>query len=224
LRGAREQASIGQVRTDLELIDAWGAGDASAGNELVQRHFDSIARFLQSKVDDPTIAADLIQRTFLGCLEARDRLSDVVSIRAYLLGIARRQLMDFLRKRHRDDRRADLMEVSLHEIGLTPTRAIAMREEQTLLLAALQRLPLKIQMALELHYWEQLPEREIATVLEIPPGTVKSRLFRGREMLRGHLRELAQSPELLESTLQGLERWARSLRKAIGTTASDPPA
>ena len=52
-------------------------------------------------------------------------------------------------------------------------------------------------------------------MLEIPPGTVKSRLFRGRELLRGHLEELASSPQLLESTLGGLDRWARSLKDAI---------
>jgi RNA polymerase sigma-70 factor (ECF subfamily) len=217
----REHATLFTLRTDLELLRAWGTGDASAGNELVRRHFDSVARFLEGKVEDPTIAADLVQRTFVGCLEARQRLEGVASIRAYLLGIARLQLMEHLRRRHREDRRLERLDVSLHELGLTPTQAIALREEQKLLLAALQRLPLQIQMALELYYWEQLPEKEIAFALEIPPGTVKSRLFRGRELLRGHLRDLASSPQVLTSTLDGLGRWARSLKDAIGRRESD---
>jgi RNA polymerase sigma factor (sigma-70 family) len=203
------------MRSDLDLLRAWEAGDAAAGNDFVRRHFDSVARFLEGKVDDPSVAADLVQRTFVGCLEARRRLDDVANVRAYLLGIARRQLMDHLRKRHREDRRIERLDISLHELGLTPTQAVALREEQKLLLAALQRLPLQIQMALELFYWEQLAEKEIALVLEIPAGTVKSRLFRGRELLRGHLEELASSPQLLESTLGGLDRWARSLKDAI---------
>lgn len=207
--------------TDHELLQAWGEGDAAAGNQLVRRHFDSVARFFRGKVDEG--AADLIQRTFLGCLEARHRIADVASFRAYLLGIARHQLMEHLRKRHREEQRLRRMEISLHDLGETPTRAIAMREEQKVLLAALRRLPLGIQMALELSYWEQLSEKEIASVLDIPQGTVKSRLFRGREMLRTHIAELAQSPALLESTLAGLDRWARSLRDAMSDPPSSPP-
>ena len=203
--------------SDIDLVRAWAAGDEASGNRLVRRHFDSVARFFRSKVDDA--AADLIQRTFLGCLEARHRLENVESFKAYLLGIARLQLMEHLRRRHREDRRLRQMEVSLHDLGVTPTRVVAMREEQKLLLAALRRVPLSIQMALELFYWEQLSEKEIAAVLEIPQGTVKSRLHRGREMLRQHISELAESPALLESTIAGLERWARSLREAIGTSS-----
>lgn len=203
--------------TDRDLVRAWAAGDEVSGNQLVRRHFDSVARFFRSKVDDS--AADLIQRTFLGCLEARHRLEKVESFKAYLLGIARLQLMEHLRKRHREDKRLQQMEVSLHDLGSAPVRAVAMREEQKILLAALRRLPLAIQMALELYYWEQLAEKEIAAVLDIPQGTVKSRLHRGREMLREHIADLAQTPALLESTIAGLEKWARSLREAIGAAS-----
>lgn len=106
-----------------------------------------------------------------------------------------------------------------HELGETPSQVVAMREEQRFLLVALQRLPLEIQMAVELHYWEQVPEREIAEVLEIPQGTVKSRLFRGRELLRKHLGDVIATPEQLESTMHGLETWARSLRRSMGRSS-----
>jgi len=199
---------------DLELLRAWAEGDATAGNQLVRRHFDSVARFFQSKVD--TAATDLVQRTFLGCLAARERAAHIVSFRAYVLGIARRQLLEYFRQRHREAHRRELLELSVSELGETPSAIAAMRQEQRFLLEALRRLPLEIQMAVELHYWEQLPEKEIAAVLDIPPGTVKSRLFRGRELLRKHLGDIAASPEQLESTIGGLERWARAVRHDIG--------
>jgi RNA polymerase sigma-70 factor (ECF subfamily) len=49
-------------------------------------------------------------------------------------------------------------------------------------------LPLDLQTALELHYWEELSTAELAEVLAIPQGTVKTRLFRAREQLRVLLR------------------------------------
>lgn len=67
------------------------------------------------------------------------------------------------------------------------------RAEQRLLVAALQRIPLDLQMAIELYYWEELSVAELATALEIPPGTVKSRLHRARELLRQEMAELPSS-------------------------------
>lgn len=201
---------------DLELLRAWSEGDQAAGNQLVRRHFDSVARFFQSKVDAPATVADLIQRTFLGCVRARERADAITSFRAYALGVARRQLLEHFRQHHREAKRLELLETSVHELGESPSQVAALREEQKFLLAALQRLPLEIQMAVELHYWEQLPEREIAEVLEIPQGTVKSRLSRGRELLRKHVGDVVATPQQLESTMQGLETWARSLRRTMG--------
>jgi RNA polymerase sigma-70 factor (ECF subfamily) len=206
------------VDGDLELLRAWGDGDRAAGNELVRRHFDSVARFFQTKADQ--FAADLIQRTFLACVKARDRANEIDSFKAYLLGIARRQLLEHFRRCYREDKRLEHLETSVHDLGQSPSQAAAMREEQRLLLTALQRLPIGIQMAVELFYWEQLSEREIAHVLDIPRGTVKSRLFRGRELLRQHISELASSKGLMESTLRGLEGWAQALRDEM----PKPPA
>jgi RNA polymerase sigma factor (sigma-70 family) len=219
-RGRAGSVTVDIVLDDLELLRAWGEGDKAAGNQLLRRHFDSVARFFQSKIDAPAVIADLIQRTFLGCVRAKDRVESIASFRAYVLGIARHQLLEHFRQHHREAQRLELLEASVHELGETPSQIAALREEQRFLLAALRRLPLEIQMAVELFYWEQLPEREIAEVLEIPQGTVKSRLSRGRELLRKHLGDVAATPEQLTSTMQGLETWARALRKAMGRTGA----
>lgn len=205
---------------DLELLRAWGEGDDQAGGVLVRRHFDTIARFFETKVEDN--AADLIQRTFLACVRARDRAHEIDGFKAFLLTIARRQLIDHLRGKYRHAQHFEPLMVSVHDLGQTPSQAVAAREEGRLLLRALQRLPVEMQMTVELHYWEHLTEPQIAEVLEIPRGTVKSRLFRARELLREHIERLASSPSLAESTLGGLDRWAEELRDVIGTPDTPP--
>jgi RNA polymerase sigma-70 factor (ECF subfamily) len=213
-------ATVRFVSDDLELLRAWGEGDDQAGSVLVRRHFDTIARFFETKVEDN--AADLIQRTFLACVRARDRAHEIEGFKAYLLAIARRQLMEHLRTKYRHAEHFQPLMVSVHDLGQTPSQAVAARQEGRLLLRALQRLPIEMQMTVELHYWEHLTEPQIAHVLDIPRGTVKSRLFRARELLREHIERLASSASLAESTLGGLDRWARELRDVIGTPSTPP--
>jgi len=86
------------VRSDLELLDGWRAGDNAAGEELVGRHWASISRFFRSKIGDD--GADLISQTFLACVEARDRIEGD-NVKAYLFAVARRRLANHFRQRAR---------------------------------------------------------------------------------------------------------------------------
>ena len=87
------------MRADIELLEAWKEGDASAGRELFARHFDSVFRFFRNKVDGA--AEDLTQQTFMGCLRGRDKFRGESSFRTYLFTIARKRLYTFLRDRQR---------------------------------------------------------------------------------------------------------------------------
>jgi DNA-directed RNA polymerase specialized sigma24 family protein len=89
---------------------------------------------------------------------------------------------------------------------------MADREEEKLLLQALRQIPLDLQTIVELYYWEQLPVGEIAVILDVPAGTVKSRLFRARDALREQLGAMDVPAQLQRTTIEGLEHWARALR------------
>ena len=91
---------------------------------------------------------DLVQRTFLACLEAGDRLDDVRSFGAYLFGIARHELIQHLRRRGRGPE--DSVD-DLRDGGGSPSRVAAEKEEERLLLRALRRLPVDLQIAIELY-------------------------------------------------------------------------
>ena len=197
--------------TDFELLAHWRGGDAAAGNRLLRRHFQTVHRFFRNKVDGDI--DDLIQRTFLGLVEALPRFQERAQFKTFLLAVARNHLLLFFRERARLKQR-DAEDVSVHDLGVVdaPSGVIALREEQQLLLIALRRLPLALQITVELFYWEELPIADIAVVLEIAEGTVKSRLGRARAMLREHIEALAQSPTLARNTLTGFDAWAARLK------------
>ena len=187
------------MRSDLELLDAWRAGDSVAGDELVSRHWTSISRFFRAKVGDD--GADLISQTFLACVENKDRIEGD-NIKAYLFAVARRRLADHFRRRARTPA-VDFGLSSLADLAPGPVTELGERRRGELLRDGLAKIPLDDQIALELSYFEAMSTREIAGVLEIPENTVRSRLSRARDKLRAALADLG-SPEdakLAESQL-----------------------
>jgi RNA polymerase sigma-70 factor (ECF subfamily) len=206
------------VSDDFELLDAWRGGDAAAGNALFERHFDGICRFFRNKVSEGV--DDLIQRTFLACVESRDAFRGDASFRTYLFTLARNELYAHFKRVHRERGRIDPLEVSVHDLGPTPTGIVARRKEQRLLLQALRKIPVDHQIALELYYWEDMPAPALASVLGIPEGTVRTRLRRAKILVEQALREIGQGQEL-ETTVANLDDWARSLREQVH---GEPPS
>ena len=198
---------------DEQLLRAWRDGDDAAGNALVERHFSTVYRFFRSKVD--TDVEDLTQRTFMLSLEGLDRLRRDRDFRAYLLGIARRLLLRRFRDKAIRRRNEDPMVMCAEELSDTPSRAVAARDERKLLAQGLRKIPLDLQICLELHYWEELSVADIAAVLDVPEGTIKSRLHRAREQLRRRLEAMHADPALVESTVGELAKWAEALKRGL---------
>ena len=200
--------------SDEALLRAWQAGDEDAGNELVARHFPVVFRFFRSKLTEGV--EDLAQRTFLGCVESAHSYRGDAPFRAFLLGIARHQLLLHFRSRYRADNVFDPVTQSVQDFatssGRSPSAVMAARDEERLLVAALRRLPVDFQIAVELFYWEELPIQEIAVVLEVAVGTVKSRLGRARSLLRQHVDDLTTEGEPA-LPLDNLDQWAHSMRR-----------
>lgn len=202
--------------TDETLLQRWRDGDGNAGCELTRRHFGSIVGFFRYRTDEGI--DDLVQRTFVACVEGRDRVPDGVGVRAYILGIAHKLWLNTLRKHHREHRAMDRVRHAPRSTATSPSRVLAMREEQRLLLHALRRLPTDLQTTIELFYWERLKLVEIGVVTGVPVGTVKSRLARAKAALRREIEAIGPT-RLGQSTVDELDRWARSLAKVTRDTA-----
>ncbi|MBV1859769.1 MAG: RNA polymerase sigma factor [Nannocystaceae bacterium] len=185
---------------DNELLRGWHAGDKSMGSSLFHRHFTSVQRFFRNKVIAEDIE-DLVQQTFLGCLESIARFRGEATFRTYLFAIARRRLYSYLRARDVCQRRTepDLSITSICDLGMTPSSVVAAAREHIIMLQALQRLSVERQTLLELFYWEDLRGHEIAEVLDIPPATVRTRLFRARTELKEILEGMQQEQGISQS-------------------------
>ncbi len=203
------------MRSDDELLLAWSGGDGGAGHELFERHFAAVFRFFRNKAGGDV--EDLVQTTFTNCLEARTQFRGESSFRTYLFTIARHELYAHWDKRRRGERVVELGSMSVEDLGPSPSGELAAHQDRRLLARALRSIPLDLQVALELHYWEELTGPELAVVLDVPEGTVRSRLRRGRELLREKFDALAAGEgSTTASSLEDVDAWAADLREGMG--------
>lgn len=217
-RAAQVAGIIAAVEpTDFELLHQWRGGDMQAGDALFNRHFVSIHRFFRNKVGDAGLE-DLVQQTFMACVEGQNRFRSDSSFRTFVFGVAHNLLREYFRRQRRDEA-LDFSEASVVDAGAGPSTMLGKRREHRLLLEALRRIPIDSQVVLELYYWEELSASQTAEILKLPEGTVRGRVRRAKELLRRQLQRLARSPEALESTVQNLEHWAESLREMLGGSA-----
>ena len=167
------------VRPDDELMLAYRAGEQHAFELLFDRYRDPIWRFFRRRVPDARRSEELTQETFLALLRAAARYQPRASFRSYLFGIA----FNLLAASRREDRRAPttgLDEVDVAAPGGDATAVLWVRQ-------ALSELDAGEREVLMLREYDQLSYDEIAALVGVPVGTVRSRLFRARLALRDKL-------------------------------------
>jgi RNA polymerase sigma-70 factor (ECF subfamily) len=209
-------------RDDGELLERWRAGDGMSGEALFERYYAMVERFFLNKVT--TGVQDLVQETFMRCVENRERIRDNERFRMYMFAVAYNVLAAHLRERYRGDREIDLGKVSVCDLAPGPSSLVAQRREHRLLIKALRVIPVDDQVILELHYWEQLTTDQMASVIGIPVGTVRGRLQRARTRLEEAIQRLAESQQDLASTLARLDDWAAECRARLDRIRADLPA
>ncbi len=197
-------------RSDVELLHAWGEGDARAGEALFERYYPAMIRFFANKVaGDP---ADLIQETFIRCLEGRARLRDADKFRSFLFGIAYNRLKKHYEKGRVEGDRIDYGTHSAVDVAPGARTMMCRGAEQKLLLEALRRIPVEHQVVLEMFYWESMTSAAIADALAEPHGTVRTRIRRARQLLQEQLTQVATDPAVARRTSSDLDSWAAKLR------------
>ena len=141
-----------------------------------------LRRFLASLCGDAALADDLAQEALVRAYVSSDRF--IGNFKAWLFRIAYNCFIDNLRRVPAPSASMDAPEV-LHVADGSASDAAFRHEE---LRRALTRIPEKERTAIVLHYFEDLPVQEIASIMQIPAGTVKYHLSVGRDHLRQHIR------------------------------------
>jgi RNA polymerase sigma-70 factor (ECF subfamily) len=158
-------------------------GEPAAFDALVDRWHEPLARYLRRLTGSDDAAADAVQDCWLRVLRALPRLRDPARLRPWLFGIARRTAMDRLRERYAEPPETEVDP----ELLAAEVPNDARDDELAAMHAELERLPLIEREVLELFYLRELSLAQLADVLDVPVGTVKSRLFRARQLLRRQL-------------------------------------
>jgi len=181
---------------DSSLVARCLRGDETAWEELVRLHTRRIYALCYRFTGSGAEAQDLTQEVFLRVFRTlRTFRSAEGSFATWLARVTRNLLIDHYR-RTRQERVTDSIEEQLpllEEEGaaasVRPDHAVAGREASEILQATLQRLSPDLREAVILRDLQEMEYREIAHVLEIPEGTVKSRINRGRTELARLLRK-----------------------------------
>ena len=178
------------------------AGDREACAAFVRAHHADVYRFLARLCRDAHAAEDLTQETFAAAWQGIGSFGGLASLKTWLYRLAVNQASNHRRWWRRrckqetvsldapqGDTSATLGE-RLPSGARSPEQVALTRERQRLLMAALDQLKHDYRVAVVLRDIEELSYEEIAATLDVPVGTVKSRIARGREELRNRLQEM----------------------------------
>lgn len=166
--------------TERRLLTRWRAGDRDAGDALLRRYAPVLYRFFSRRVSHNV--EELVQRTLLACAQGIERYEGRASFKSYLIGIAQNQFLMNIRSEAKERHRSTLP--TPEPPSQTPSQLLAVKQEHRQLLETLMHVNEEYRGVLKLFYWQGLSVEEISNQLEIPVGTVKSRLARGRESVR----------------------------------------
>ncbi|MEO6436757.1 MAG: sigma-70 family RNA polymerase sigma factor [Tepidisphaeraceae bacterium] len=161
-------------------------GDADAWRALVGRYEKRLLYFVRRLVDDERDAYDVLQQTWMSAVTGITTLAEPRALRTWLYRIARNEAINHLRRQGRRIEAIDSPALeAVADDSIDDDEWSAEAAEQVH--AAMRKLSLPHREVLTLHFLEDASVEEIAAVLEVPPGTVKSRLHYARAALRGEL-------------------------------------
>lgn len=199
--GVEQQAAYdieGESSEEARLVKACQEGDSAAFNLLVWRWEKPLYNFVYKYVGDATLAEDLVQDTFLKVLKSIRRYTYQGSLSTWLYRIAINLCKDHLKRKR-------LPMVSMHDYYTTGSgervyvqdrvrdetartdESLRAEEREELVRRLLAGLPEEERIVILLKEYQELTFREIAEVLDVPDGTVKSRLYHGLRSMRESL-------------------------------------
>ncbi|MCK5113428.1 MAG: sigma-70 family RNA polymerase sigma factor [Phycisphaerae bacterium] len=174
--------------SDAQLLQRFLDGDSEAFSALVKRYQQNLYAFLSRFLGDAALAEDVFQETFLQVYQSAPMFDMTRTFRPWLFTVAANKARDALRSRKRrsaaplDAVIGSMQDAKNTYASLIPSEIpspdeISMNlETQQNVKIIIEQLPENYRLVLILSYFQEIPHKEIAEILDIPVGTVKSRL------------------------------------------------
>lgn len=200
------EQTLGQVQSpaaaptvDDTLVMRARRGDAAAFTEIFERYQHRIVNYIYGLVHDRELANDLAQESFLKAYKALPRMDDDLRLAPWLYRIAGNTAFSALRRRRL------IRWLPLLNDGIMTGDMDREVAEAEAVHRALATLPAKYAAPLLLHSHEGLSCNEIAEILSISPGAVKTRLFRAREAFRVAYNQVPAPDKALTGVVEGVK-------------------
>lgn len=182
--------------SDEELVAAVLAGDPERFGELVERYQVRLVNYLFRLLRNPDDAHDLAQEVLVKVYQALDRFDPQFRFSTWLFRIAQNSAIDQIRRRRfrlvslsPEPVEGEARDWDLPAPERGPYGDLRNRERGDAIQEAIEALPWEYRELILLRHMGELPYEEIARMKEMPLGTVKNKLFRGRQMLKEKLQE-----------------------------------
>jgi RNA polymerase sigma-70 factor (ECF subfamily) len=180
--------STSEVADDRVLLGRVGAGDERALAELYARYSAVVFSFVLARVTDRGLAEEISADAWLGCWRSARAFRGDSQVLTWLLGIAKRQVWAHTRRMRLATVALDERAESMPADDPDPAEVVSDQASVDEVRAAMSDLPDDLAEVVRLAWLYELPYGEIASVVGIPVGTVKSRVSRARRLMGERLR------------------------------------
>jgi RNA polymerase sigma-70 factor (ECF subfamily) len=180
---------------DRALIEGFLGGDEKAFEALVDKHYERIDRLALRILGDGMVAEEIAQETFVRVYRGLSRFRGDASFHSWLYRITLNLCLTHLRHRTRRVVSPDVSAALAASQGTDPAARVEAEQRRVLVRHAVDALPPHYRIVVVLNSVEGLPYQEIAALLGVPLGTVKSRINVAKRLLREKLRHLLGPPD-----------------------------
>lgn len=187
---------------DLKLVEEAKAGNQRAYADLMSRYHNAVYFLILKMVHNKDDAMDITIDTFGKAFEKLDKYQPIYAFSTWLFRVANNNSIDFIRKRKlqtvpidetgdEDDYHYTVRNVK--DSSLNPEEVSVKKQELENVKAIIEQLPMRYRTIFVMRHFDELSYEEIAEQLDIPMGTVKTRLFKCRDLLSNIIRKRTSS-------------------------------
>ncbi len=200
IRNRTQMNNVAGVKnwTDEDLIFGFQEGNTEAFNEIVARYKNPLYNFVCRLLGDPMFSEDIVQETFVRVYRNKHRYHRIAKFSTWIYTIASNLAKTELRRRKVkqffsiSSKGTDEKDYDLPDYSSDVERDVDLTMKQEAVLKEIDRLPSPFKEAVILRDLQDLAYEEISHILDVPLGTVKSRVNRGRARLQKILKYIGQ--------------------------------